>query len=395
VGAVNPNKWGHQLYVAVLLFVVGQSFTSNVYTFIIKMVKKGRRSKPMSAGTIFGMFIVSVAVVVGLIFFINTQFFSAVETGASPTEKRMAGSINCPDDQETDLYIEVQNILNDTGAEKYDATVYILDDAGSIITSITDTTSPSATSVTCGYEYQLAVVSADADGGDNSVVSKILANPSGSDVMIESGIVKFTADRARMDIDLGMEQHGVLEFRLFDKQDNAYAYDSGDATNSDWEADGVTFRDGDNSTAYAVGSGGDLELRVEARTVDDDEDFADQYVLMALELPVTVWETPAVKIDGSSVSEVSGLSSDENLALSDYEYIYRIDGDLLNDGEVLIDLKLDALSGQNPTADIEVDFYSAGQFLKTDGTGLLTGTHKDDSSRTVVYTAQDLTVDIS
>lgn len=54
-------------------------------------------------------------------------------------------------------------MLNTTGTEVYDVALYLLDSEGGIVTTITDTTAPTATILTCGYEYKVAVVASDSD----------------------------------------------------------------------------------------------------------------------------------------------------------------------------------------------------------------------------------------
>jgi len=341
-----------------------------------------------------------VAVLFIVLAILGANFYSAgvPAVGSLKDKESSTGAVslaNCPTDGDTSLTIDVQNLLNTSGSETFDTTLYVLDSEGGIVTSITDTTSPSASTITCGYEYSLKVVSADADGGDNSQIASILAQPSGLGAKVESGMVSFKADRSNINLKLGVEQHGVLTFKVYDNEDARYAYDTADADNTVFEADGTTFTDGDNATAFVVGANGYVDFTVYVKG-GDDTDFEDAYVLVALELPVTEWDKPSVNYDGLTLTDVktNGLTADETVALNTYEYVYKVDKDMLADIHKL-NFYVESISGVNPSTDIQIDFFSAGNYLKTSGTGIGVGTHKDDSSKTVVFTVQDVTVDIS
>lgn len=305
----------------------------------------------------------------------------------------MAG---CPDDGDTSLFIEAQNILNTTGAEEFDVTLHVLNEADQIVTTITDTTSPSATDIPCGYVYKLAVEASDSDSGDNSNVQSIITSPTGSKVNVVNGMVEFEADRSRMDIKLGVEQHGLLQFKAFDHVDAIFAYDTGDADNTVFETDGVTYTDGDNSTAFAISSGGYLHFRFDIQGTLADTDSEDAYMLVAVEAPVDKWNEPSLKYNNEKLVDIkdSGLTNHEQTGLNSYEYVYKIESDFRDDINEL-SFYMKTCDGCDPTADVEIDLFPAGTYLKTDGSGVAVGAHKDDSTKTVVFTTQDITIDVS
>jgi len=354
-----------------------------------------KRKMTSNNNTMWVVILILVAVV-GMMF--GSNFFGSVaDTPSSLRDAELASAtLTCPTDGDTSLTIDVRNILNTTGTEGFDATVYVLAEDGSIVTSITDTTNPTAATVTCGFKYALAVVRADGENGDNSQVQSILAKPSGSNAVVEGGQVYFTADRSNMGLTLGVEQHGVLQFRVYDNVDARFAYDTGDTDNTAFEADGTTFTDGDNSTAFAVGSGGYIDFRIDMQSTGTDTNANDAYMLVAVEAPVNIWDEPTIKFENTVLSDVktSALSANELIGLTDYEYVYKIDAKLLDD-VYSMDFYMKALAGADPTADVQIDFFPAGNFLKTDGTGIMTGSHVDDSAKTAVFTTQDVTVDIS
>jgi len=356
------------------------------------MYKKGKAY--MSGGHIVALVLIILAAFGGLMYFMNKQ--SA--TAAKEVTERVAETAadNCPDDGDTSLKITVYNLLNETGSESYDVTMYILGEDGGIVETITDTTTPATTTIDCGYDYTIKAIAADGASGDNSQILSLLAKPTNSDAKVEDGVIKFSADRSNMNLKVGMEQHGTLQFKLYDNEDARYAYDTGDSSNTDWETDGVTFRDGDNATAFSIGSGGFLDLTLKVKGVQTDTDFQDAYVLIAVEAPVDKWNEPSVKWDGKTLEDISdsGLTSYEDKKLSSYEYVYKIT-DSIEDDIFDLDFYMEACAGCDPTADVEIDFFAAGNYLSTSGVEVKTGAAKDDSSNTVVYTTQDVTIDVS
>lgn len=298
---------------------------------------------------------------------------------------------SCPTDGQTTLTLSLQNGLNVTGSEQFDASVVMVGSNGDYKTG-SDTTSGSYT-LNCGEEYTLSVLSADGDGADNSQLESVLI---GSNVKVAEGKAVFTASKDSMTIILKATQHGVLEFKAYDETARANACNS-DNSCADYETDGVSFESSVNATALAVGASGSLDYTINARSTAVDTDFTDAYTLIAVEAPVTTWETPSIKVDGKTLTNVKGsLTAQEEKQFSSYEYIYKIDNAIL-DGNDGIDVRvyLQALAGVDPSTDPEVDFATAGNYLSVDGTTVKLGSAKDDSSSTVVYTIQDVTLNIS
>lgn len=353
----------------------------------------GQKNKTKTMGYLFIGLVVVVLAVVTMSYSMNN---STQEQSATTDAIVKVLANNCPDDGDTSFKLDVHNPLNETGSENYDVTYYILGDDGSVVDSGTDTTTPDVKTIDCGQAYKLVVISADGASGDNSVIKSILAKPSGSDAKIVDGALTFTADRSNLNLKIGVDQHGTLKFKAYDNEDAIYAYDSGDADNTAWETDGITYTDGDNATAYAVSSGGFLDFVFKIKGNEDDTDAMDKYMLIAIEAPVTAWNEPSVKWNGQLLTDVSDsdLTSFEDKALSGYEYVYKIT-DAIKDDIHEMDFYMETCSGCDPTADVEVDFFPAGNYLSTNGVEVLTGASKDDSSNTAVFTTQDITIDVS
>lgn len=319
-----------------------------------------------------------------------------------PTDEEMQGEQqltpsdnSCKETSSTTLTLNVQNSLNTTGSETFDVDGRLIGTTSGNREVVSDTTDGSYT-INCGEEYELVLFSSDGDEGDNSIIKKALIGQNAK--VTDEGTVKFLAEGAKYSLHVAVDQHGVLEFKAKDLDLDEYMYDSSDADATDYETAGVTFKSTtDNTTAKAIGSDGYFNVMLEARSTRGDTNFNDHYTLVLLTAPVDEWSIPGVEVDGAKVTDVSGaLTAEENRAFSSYDYIYKIDKPIL-DGQDGIDVEvyMEALSGVNPSTDIQLDFASAGRYLSVDGVSYDIGAAKDDSSTTKVYTVQDVTFDIS
>lgn len=298
----------------------------------------------------------------------------------------------CPDDGDTSFTINLYNDLNETGSETFDASYIIEGDAGDYETG-TDTTDGTET-LNCGETYTLKLQSADGDAGDNSMIERVIRGPG---AVVKDGYVVFTPTKSSYDLRVGGSQHAILEVRAYDNDQASWVYDDGDASATDYETDGVTFTSTtDNTTATAVGSGGEIDMRFEVRATRSDTDFTDYYTLILVEAPVAIWNEPTVSVDGEKLQDAKGtLKPDEEKQFSSYEYIYKYEGPITDDG-VDIDYHIKALAGVDSSTDLQIDLASAGNYLSNDdGVSILRGAAQDDSSATVVFTVQDITLDIS
>lgn len=192
----------------------------------------------------------------------------------TPSEPSMVAT--CPDTKQTTVSITLRNAEDETQADTFDATGYIyeVDENGkeNYITSITDTTAGTVT-LDCGKTFILRLVSADGNKGDNSRIWAVESGK-GAEILSDTGAVKFTTTGASYTLRVVGSRHGVLEFRAKDRINDAFMYDSSDASNTDWELDGVTFTSTtDNSTATAVGTGGRFEVTLYYRTNETTTQF--------------------------------------------------------------------------------------------------------------------------
>ncbi|RKZ06885.1 hypothetical protein DRQ25_12865, partial [Candidatus Fermentibacteria bacterium] len=183
--------------------------------------------------------------------------------------------LGCPTDGDTSLKIDVKNSFNESGSEGFDVTGYLYkkvsNEAGGTsfeyVQSITDTTSPTAITIDCGYNYVFKPVSSSGASGDSSHFTSVLSGD--SDVKIVDGWLEFTADSSNENIIVGMPQHATLECRAYDNIQRALMYDSADSSATDYETDGVTFTSTtNNATASDETLGLDIEFQCKAVQTD-------------------------------------------------------------------------------------------------------------------------------
>ena len=90
------------------------------------------------------------------------------------------------------------------------------------------------------------------------------------------------------------------------------------------------------------------------------------------------------------------ITTEEEKALSAYEYMYLIPADVkVSSNQHILTCTFDALDGVNPTTDIEIDFAARGAYLSVDGKTVKVGANDDTSSYSTVFTLMDTLIDIS
>ena len=306
----------------------------------------------------------------------------------------------CPDTMQTTLTINWQNVKDTTQSDTFDITAYLYKVNGNDVvydSSITDTTSGSKT-LDCGATYYICPVSADGYGGDNSKIYNIVSG--NAQIVSYNGAqcVKITTKGASMSLTVGGSRHGALEFRVFDLLNNDYVYASAASSALTYQTGDTTYKTTtSNSSANAVGTAGELHYKVEFRANATNHDWADQGFYILVDASTTKWNIPTVVLDNIELTDVKGsLTTEEAAAYSDYEYVYRVDKEVVNKLHYL-DFYIKALSGVNPGAsdDVKIKFAPIGQYLSVDGITVKKGAIKDDSSKTAVFTATELTFDVS
>ena len=355
------------------------------------------KTSQLLTAVVIAIFVLTIAIVGNMFGWFGTT--QSVSGGTTTTNYVMTGATGtCPDTKTTSLTIDVKNTANETGSEGFDITGYlykIVDGEEEYVTSITDTTDPTATSIECGYEYVFKPVSTDGASGDEGHFTKVLSG----DARIKDGWLYFTADGAKKNIIVGMDQHATLKCRAYDNNQKALMYDSSDASNSDYETDPVTFTSTtDNTTATDESLGLDIEF--ECLAVESDTNYNDRGIWVLIDAPTNTWKEPSVYVNGAKLSEASDLMTNyERRAYSDYEYAFLIpESVVVKDGGEGMDVRvvMDLLDGVSSAgADPQIDFAPRASYLSTDGVNVKVGAVKDDSSTTQIYSIYDITVDVT
>jgi hypothetical protein len=345
--------------------------------------------------------IVVVLLVVGFVYMASTGGFSATGTDDGVAVTGVKNLASCPTDGDTSATITVQNVLNETGTESYDMSITLFakdaNGAEEWVADVTDTTAGAQT-LNCGATYVLRGLSSQS-GSDSAYI--VAASGMGA-VVIEGGnAVEITPTKSSEAVKIQSKQHGTLKFKAFDNLNNGWIYDAADASATDYETTGVTLKSTTgNTTAMAIGTDEEIDITLKVRSVESDADFADLGMYIAIEGATSVWQEPTIKFDGATLTNVKGsLSSDEVIYFADYEYVFKIDtpadGRLVENSDHDLDFQMAARSGVNPTTDVEIDFVSIGSSSATIGDVVNYGGVTDASSPVVVFTDQDVTLDIS
>jgi hypothetical protein len=359
-----------------------------------------RKKGAISAGTLAAVIIASIVIGGGGLLWANnagllggggsTPNFQFQIGGQQQQQQGPAGG--CGDSKSTTLTVTLVNGEDEAGGT-FDATGYLYGASGDF-KSITDTTAGTAT-VNCGEQYTLKLVRQDANKGDNSRITEILPGSVAGATVVDGAAV-FTPLAPNVALNIKGSQHGVLEFRAFDKDNNGFMCDS-DASCTAWEADGVVFESTTNATALAVGSGGEINIELYYRANETVTNFNDFGYWILIDAGTTIWNIPSCRLDGALLTDQKGtFNVNEARQFSGYEYAYRIDGDV-RDSQHTLACNFKALAGVNPgaTDDIEIDFAAIGQFLGTDGVTVKRSAADDTSSSAVVFTVMDTKIDIS
>lgn len=359
----------------------------------------GRGSKDSIMMAILGILVFGM-LGLGYVFVSSGGFQSGsatIVTEGTPTST--GGIVSCPDTKVTTVAVDVVNYLNTSGVEGFDTTgrFYSLD-SGQII-KITDTTSPTASSLNCGEKYVFKLESTDGANGDNSRINNII---SGEGSVTPDGDLEFTARGGAMTFEVGVSQQATLQGRMFDVVNNAYMYDTGDTSATDFETDGVAFTSTtDNATNTSIGTGGEVHVKLELKAVQADTDWNDRGTYILVDASPTVWDTSnaVMKVDGQTLSNYKGsLDSNEARKWADYELVYFVDRPVTQTSQLVADFDMYALSSVDAGAGdtIQLDVGARGSYQKVGSANQLgVAGVKDDSSGTVVRTIYDSTLQVS
>jgi hypothetical protein len=306
-----------------------------------------------------------------------------------------ACSVECSSTGLTALVVDVDNTLSTTTAN-YDVTMLCKSDSGTI--SLTDTTSPDSEDFNCGETYECKILSETGAGGDTSIVKEIKA---GNAVVTSDRNLRFTACGPSMSLRVGSEVKGAVQTRAWDLNAAAWMYVN--ASTTAWSStDGTVYMGtADNSTATAVGSGGNIRFKLQIQPTAVVQNLNDRGILIGIDAAPNVWDADTVlcKIDGQTVqSNKAVLNSDEQTAFSDYEYMYLIDKSVVQPDYMELDCTMTAVSGVDPGASdspalmITMRGHSASN---SDPTQYIVSAVQDNAAKTAVHTQHGVTIQVS
>lgn len=350
---------------------------------------------------------IAIAIVVAAIFVVGAMLYTSGKTPATAQQIFQVGgqqSVNealgvCNNGQvtTTTATVDLKNGEDTTADSTFDATGYFFGSNGHYVT-VTDTTQGTA-ALNCGETYTFKLVSADGNNGDNAKITGVESNNA---QLNGDGSVTFTPTASAFYLKPVSSKHGVVEFRVFNVDNNGYRYKAGGASGAgntnDWQLTGQTFNGTTSeNSSITVGSGGRFTDEIHFRANQTDVDAADFGYWLFVDADTADWNEPTVKLDGAVLLNQKGsLTPDESRQFgSTYEYAYKIPGKL-TDSEHVLRTEFVALSGVNPAAADSPTVLIApiGAFKATASNQVLVGAAKDDSSATKVFTSQSLTLHI-
>jgi hypothetical protein len=310
----------------------------------------------------------------------------------------------CPSDYGFSGTVTVQNDLNLTGAETFDTTTYFysVDANGNEVfeKSATDTTAGTLT-LSCGTTYVARVLSVDGAAGDNSVIESASMSGATSLGAVSNGGWKFVVTKDAGALTFKVHQHGLIQLRAFDIENNNYLYNTtatsatAYVTSTSANFTSITA----NSTATAVGTSGSYNVRLEIQTQNADESFQDQGVYILVDAATNKWSKPTLKVDGATLTDMKGtLPVDEAKAYANYEYVYKTTSNFINPDKISVEYLSTAVNGVDPAGSDApvIALAPIGSYVSVSDSNLLkVGSVKDDSSQTAVYTLYTINFFIS
>jgi len=298
------------------------------------------------------------------------------------------GGVICPDTMQTAFSGDALNPLNSSASE-YVASAWKLVPGGDFseftsYTSAASSTRTTAVNLKCGKSYMLYPTVASQDTV-NSVDPVDLGQLSGN-------------TKAKV---INVPKLSLLKATAYDNLGRSFVYDSADASNSDYENFGGTWKSTtDNATATAMTSASVLDWSFTVITQTGSAQFGnkDLGTYVAVDADKTDFNIPQLWLDGIKLTDVKGtgeVNNNDEATLSAYEYIFKLPADLTQTPHV-IRLYADPKSGVDPDVDIKLRTVGKAYYVQGDGYTVGKAIFKDtDSSEILTATAQTMTIDIS
>lgn len=332
---------------------------------------------------------VMVIAIVGIGFLIGYQILGPEEASTVPDT---GGGIpsdgyNCPDDLATDFEGDCINSLNSSASDYLGCEIKLVPDNDfsqfKSYTCDTDSSRTSAVSLKCGHNYV--------------AYAKAVQDSVNSFEPVSLGVVEGSGEEK---VFTGTE-FSALKSTAYDNLNKAFVYDDSDASNSDFDSLGNTYTSTtDNSTATAMGVGDIIDWSYTIKTTGSVGQFGDKDVgiYVAVDADKTDFEEPTIYFDGQVLTDIKGtgeMSTDDEATLSDYEYIFRIPGNMKVQPRT-VRMVLQAKSGVDPDVDTKLRFCAKGYYIASDGYTIRKDCFNEASAAEIATaTAQTITNDIS
>lgn len=339
----------------------------------------------------------------------GTTTVVAQPPGTIPPVIQLAASDCPPNTLLTNIYPNVYNSLNTT-SDPFDVTMRIYDaTSGQWITTLTDTTNPSAYAANCGVNLEGRILTVDGAMGDNSIIHSASVDVGSVQVVnddVRGSVMRFKTKGGSQTFTIQGERGGPLEFRSNDNILNDLDFNSNDASATDFELTGANFTSPTSNTSYtSVSSGQYLDKTVEFESATDTAwvNYFDQGGYDCLDHSTTTWKKPSsvtLEHNGAVTTlqdykALGKLTNGEAQLFSNWEECYyipageytsRMSGKL----RFRMQANTDPAIAAGDTDDVNHYFYSIGNYLSKDGFTLMKGAATDADSATSVKTRQNL-----
>ena len=289
---------------------------------------------------------------------------------------------NCGSDRETSYDSIIYNPLDDDGTATYiSVTEYVQSvNGGALRTYTTDsdgTFASSSLTLDCGGKYMAYVPAVQ-----NTTVS----------AMFEVDTTGPTWDNM-----IGVEKVDHITVYAYDNKNKGFVYAStGEAagTAKEMSSSGIEFDSTTNQTAYAMGTGSNLDMTFTVYTGATQTQWGDMKNYIVLDADKSDFGAPALSWNNVALTEVgmSALNTDDAAYLAGYEYVFALP-DNVEEVTKELRLKVNAKSGQNPDSDIKVRFLT--ESLHVDGTEIVQSIFDEGGNEIFTSPAQEITIDIS
>ncbi|MFC1591696.1 hypothetical protein ACFL43_04155 [Thermodesulfobacteriota bacterium] len=298
----------------------------------------------------------------------------------STVERDTDSQILCGANKDTAMNFVTVNPLDEDGTPSYPAVALkIIKESGagalSTYTTDTDGTFASASlSQNCGESY-------------------VVYSPASINATA-SGKWDYTTSQPNDNLLLEVDQLDHISVKAYDNVNHGAVYSIHDTSYEDMATASVTFKSSaDNSTAYAMATGGELDMSFTMKTATQ-RTWGDLKNYIALDADKTDFaSTPVVMFEGQALTEIGkgALDPEDAGYLSSYEYVYALPYDI---GESTSELRVKVQAKSSIDPDVDIVIRPIAESYWVDGTQVKKSIFKNDGTE-VLMTARTITVDIS